>query len=170
MGIAFFVTSFACLTGTPIDGALLNHTFPWFKPIIFSGVCVLVFCIVECRNNHRFQTVILGGIPLLAIGRTMQARRKKTQRVWVEKKLGNTEDNMIVYICTVNLMRTESNFDYKDSFLIIVLVKLRSHLASKQGQTTGSILCRFRLISAIYLESTITIIECADLNRDIGQP
>ncbi|KIJ30594.1 hypothetical protein M422DRAFT_53686 [Sphaerobolus stellatus SS14] len=49
-GIAFFVTSFGALTGTPIDGSLLDETFPWFKPIIFSGVAILLgtgLCIVS---------------------------------------------------------------------------------------------------------------------------
>jgi len=63
MGIAFFMTSFACLTGPPIDGALLNGGFSWFKPIVFSG------------------TIILGGVPLLIVARSLQVRRKETHYV-----------------------------------------------------------------------------------------
>ncbi|KAF8882584.1 MFS general substrate transporter [Infundibulicybe gibba] len=37
-GIAFSLTSFGALMGNPIDGALLGETFPWIKPITFSGV------------------------------------------------------------------------------------------------------------------------------------
>ncbi|THH06902.1 hypothetical protein EW146_g9475, partial [Bondarzewia mesenterica] len=36
-GWLFFVTSFGALTGTPIDGALLGETFPWYKAIVFSA-------------------------------------------------------------------------------------------------------------------------------------
>jgi len=32
------LTSVGALMGTPIDGALLGKTFPWIRPITFSGV------------------------------------------------------------------------------------------------------------------------------------
>ena len=38
MGVAFFLTSFGSLFGTPVQGALLGTTFPWSRPIIFSAV------------------------------------------------------------------------------------------------------------------------------------
>ncbi|KAI0057020.1 MFS general substrate transporter [Artomyces pyxidatus] len=38
LGLAFTATSIGALTGTPIDGRLLGETFPWWKPIVFSGV------------------------------------------------------------------------------------------------------------------------------------
>ena len=37
-GIAFSLTSVGALMGNPIDGALLGKTFPWIRPITFSGV------------------------------------------------------------------------------------------------------------------------------------
>jgi len=63
MGIAFFLIAFAFLTGTPIDGAFLDNGYPWFKPIIFSG------------------TVILAGLPLFFVARSMLVTRKGTRRV-----------------------------------------------------------------------------------------
>ncbi|TFK45966.1 MFS general substrate transporter [Heliocybe sulcata] len=41
MGVGFFLTSFANLTGTPINGVLLGDTFAWWKPILFSGITVI---------------------------------------------------------------------------------------------------------------------------------
>ncbi|KAJ8515855.1 hypothetical protein ONZ45_g6789 [Pleurotus djamor] len=41
-GISFFVTGFGSLAGNPIDGALLGTTFPWWRPITFSGVSIFV--------------------------------------------------------------------------------------------------------------------------------
>ena len=39
MGLAFFVSSFAMLGGTPISGALITPANDkWSRPIIFSGV------------------------------------------------------------------------------------------------------------------------------------
>jgi hypothetical protein len=37
-GIAFSLTSFGALFGTPVTGALLGNTFPWWRTIVFSGV------------------------------------------------------------------------------------------------------------------------------------
>jgi len=42
MGIGFFIAAFANLIGTPIDGALLKQHYPWYKPIVFSGVFIQV--------------------------------------------------------------------------------------------------------------------------------
>jgi len=63
MGLAYFVTSFSYLTGPPIAGALLNNGTHWFKPIIFSG------------------TIMLVGVPILFMARSMQVSRRRTQRV-----------------------------------------------------------------------------------------
>lgn len=43
MGLGYFVVSFAMLTGTPIDGALLGNgtVLNWPKPIVFSAVCIV---------------------------------------------------------------------------------------------------------------------------------
>ncbi|KAJ8690333.1 hypothetical protein PTI98_011764 [Pleurotus ostreatus] len=49
LGFGFCLSGFAALIGAPIDGALLGHTFPWARPIIFSGVCV--FCDVGNSLN-----------------------------------------------------------------------------------------------------------------------
>lgn len=45
IGLGYFATSFAMLTGTPIDGALLGHALVlhWTKPIVFSAVRSLAF-------------------------------------------------------------------------------------------------------------------------------
>ncbi|KAH7890615.1 MFS general substrate transporter [Phlebopus sp. FC_14] len=56
-GIAFSLTGLGALTGAPINGALLGQTFPWFKPIIFSGVRLkfLVCFPVTYGPYHRLQ-------------------------------------------------------------------------------------------------------------------
>jgi hypothetical protein len=41
IGVAYFVNSFAFLTGPPISGALLGSQINWDKPAIFGGVCVI---------------------------------------------------------------------------------------------------------------------------------
>ncbi|PCH39042.1 MFS general substrate transporter [Wolfiporia cocos MD-104 SS10] len=41
LGLGYFVMSFAILTGSPIDGALLGGERDWAKPIAFSGVVML---------------------------------------------------------------------------------------------------------------------------------
>ncbi|KAH9921464.1 major facilitator superfamily domain-containing protein [Fomitopsis serialis] len=63
IGLGYFATSFAMLTGTPIDGALLGHglILNWSKPIVFSGV------------------VIIAGAGFLAVGRHLFVRVKGTQ-------------------------------------------------------------------------------------------
>ncbi|CAL1703585.1 unnamed protein product [Somion occarium] len=63
MGVGFFLTSFANLTGTPISGALLGDEYKWFKAIIFSGV------------------VMLAGTAVNLACRSMIAKRKGTQYV-----------------------------------------------------------------------------------------
>ncbi|KAF9228997.1 MFS general substrate transporter [Gyrodon lividus] len=59
IGVMTFVASFALLTGEPISGALLSPPgYTWTKPVIFSGVTMLV------------------GSALLALARTLQMRHK----------------------------------------------------------------------------------------------
>ncbi|KAJ8508232.1 hypothetical protein ONZ45_g9467 [Pleurotus djamor] len=62
-GICFFTTGFGALIGTPIDGALLGHTFPWLRPIVFSGISVTI------------------GFVCVAVARQMLAKRHGTQFV-----------------------------------------------------------------------------------------
>lgn len=42
IGVVYFITSFAILTGTPIAGALFEGD-NWGKPIAFSGVRCVFF-------------------------------------------------------------------------------------------------------------------------------
>jgi len=63
IGLNYFITSFAILTGTPITGALLSSDQQWSKPIIFSGI------------------TMAGGLGLLIVARQLLVRRKNTQRV-----------------------------------------------------------------------------------------
>ncbi|KAL0565459.1 hypothetical protein V5O48_016566 [Marasmius crinis-equi] len=57
LGLGFFICSVAILTGTPVEGALLGHTFPWWRPIVFAGV------------------MILSGFALILVARASFARR-----------------------------------------------------------------------------------------------
>ncbi|KAL9714555.1 hypothetical protein Ac2012v2_002869 [Leucoagaricus gongylophorus] len=63
LGIAYSLTSVGAFMGNPIDGALLGSTFPWIRPITFSGVSVLV------------------GVIGLAVTRQMLASQKYTHIV-----------------------------------------------------------------------------------------
>ncbi|ETW84736.1 MFS monocarboxylate transporter [Heterobasidion irregulare TC 32-1] len=63
MGVAFFLTSFGSLFGTPVQGALLGTTFTWSRPIIFSAV------------------MSVAGTVGVGIARQMVARRKGSQVV-----------------------------------------------------------------------------------------
>ncbi|GJE91080.1 MFS general substrate transporter [Phanerochaete sordida] len=62
MGVVYFITSYAILTGTPIAGALLKND-DWGRPIAFSGV------------------VTLAGAGFLLISRHLYAKRRGTQRI-----------------------------------------------------------------------------------------
>ncbi|KAF9228324.1 MFS general substrate transporter [Gyrodon lividus] len=62
-GVAFSLTGLGALTGAPINGALLGQTFPWYKPIIFSGVAVLL------------------GFVCFAVSRQMLVKRRGSQVV-----------------------------------------------------------------------------------------
>ncbi|KAH9934401.1 major facilitator superfamily domain-containing protein [Fomitopsis serialis] len=42
LGLAYFFTSLAMLTGTPIAGALYDEAGQWYKPIVFSAVSTVV--------------------------------------------------------------------------------------------------------------------------------
>jgi len=63
LGLAYFVASFAFLTGTPISGALLGSGVHWYKPIIFSAV------------------VLLAGSGIVGVARMMYSSRRGTQRL-----------------------------------------------------------------------------------------
>ncbi|KZT71789.1 MFS general substrate transporter [Daedalea quercina L-15889] len=54
MGLGYFFVSFAMLTGTPIDGALLGQgsVLYWPKPIVFSGVVMIVGTGFTCVGRH----------------------------------------------------------------------------------------------------------------------
>ncbi|KAG6827018.1 hypothetical protein H0H92_013538 [Tricholoma furcatifolium] len=61
IGICLAVTGIGGLVGTPIAGALLSTTFVWWRPIIFSGICVSAgaFCfgithfLIVNQKSHR---------------------------------------------------------------------------------------------------------------------
>ncbi|PCH33722.1 MFS general substrate transporter [Wolfiporia cocos MD-104 SS10] len=63
MGLGYFVVSWAMLTGPPIDGALYDAGDVWYKPIIFSGVVILI------------------GTVFITIARHIYSGRKGTQRL-----------------------------------------------------------------------------------------
>ncbi|KAI0728961.1 major facilitator superfamily domain-containing protein [Fomitopsis betulina] len=42
LGLAFFTSSFALLTGTPIAGALYDSGGQWYRPIVFSAVSTML--------------------------------------------------------------------------------------------------------------------------------
>ncbi|KAG2158050.1 major facilitator superfamily domain-containing protein [Suillus bovinus] len=42
MGIAFFISGFGALIGTPISGALLTSNYTWWIPAVFSGVASVI--------------------------------------------------------------------------------------------------------------------------------
>ncbi|KZT05783.1 MFS general substrate transporter [Laetiporus sulphureus 93-53] len=63
LGAAYFMASFAFLTGTPINGALLGTDDRWYRPTVFSGVVLVV------------------GSVFTIIARFMYARRKGVHRV-----------------------------------------------------------------------------------------
>jgi hypothetical protein len=55
-GFAFLIGSLGVLVGPPICGALLGDTFPWYKPIAFSAVSVLVrphFLALTARSDSH---------------------------------------------------------------------------------------------------------------------
>jgi len=54
MGLSYFLTSFALLTGTPISGALLGTDVHWFRPIVFSGVTIAVGSAFLVLSRHLF--------------------------------------------------------------------------------------------------------------------
>lgn len=59
LGVCFTFTGFGGLVGTPIAGALLSSSFIWWRPVLFSALCVfsgtLCFCIsrllIACRKG-----------------------------------------------------------------------------------------------------------------------
>ncbi|KAF8961854.1 major facilitator superfamily domain-containing protein [Flammula alnicola] len=61
LGVCFTFTGFGGLIGTPIAGALLSTSFLWWRPTLFSGMCV--FCGASCFFASRF----------------LLSRRKRTQ-------------------------------------------------------------------------------------------
>ncbi|KAL4262826.1 Proton-linked Monocarboxylate Transporter [Pleurotus pulmonarius] len=64
IGFGMFIIGFALLTGTPITGALLNAPgYTWDRAIIFSGVVILV------------------GVALLVVSRSMATKQKGTWRI-----------------------------------------------------------------------------------------
>ena len=63
MGVAYFITSFAILTGNLICGALLGSHFKWWRPIVFCGV------------------VMFAGSVLILWARFIHAKKIGSQRV-----------------------------------------------------------------------------------------
>ncbi|CCM04654.1 uncharacterized protein FIBRA_06838 [Fibroporia radiculosa] len=52
LGLMYFVSSFALLTGTPIVGALYDAGYRWFRPIVFSGVVIIAGAFVASIGRH----------------------------------------------------------------------------------------------------------------------
>ncbi|KAH9918100.1 major facilitator superfamily domain-containing protein [Fomitopsis serialis] len=63
LGLGYFVTSFAMLTGTPIAGALFDEGGRWYKPIVFNSV------------------IMFAGASCLIVARSLVARAKGSQHV-----------------------------------------------------------------------------------------
>lgn len=53
MGLAFFVSSFGLLVGTPVVGAILTATNSWLGPQLFSGIVLLVTTCL-CVASRRY--------------------------------------------------------------------------------------------------------------------
>ncbi|EPS97880.1 hypothetical protein FOMPIDRAFT_1018031 [Fomitopsis schrenkii] len=53
LGLAFFSSSFALLTGTPIAGALYDSGGQWYKPVVFSAVVMFAgaACVLFARHH-----------------------------------------------------------------------------------------------------------------------
>ncbi|KAF8199455.1 major facilitator superfamily domain-containing protein [Pholiota molesta] len=51
LGVCFTFTGIGGLIGTPIAGALLSTSFIWWRPTVFSGICV--FCAASCFSTAR---------------------------------------------------------------------------------------------------------------------
>ncbi|KAG6827019.1 hypothetical protein H0H92_013539 [Tricholoma furcatifolium] len=52
LGICFSFTGIGGLIGTPIAGALLTTSYIWWRPFLFSGVCVFVATLCFCISRH----------------------------------------------------------------------------------------------------------------------
>ncbi|KAG6861148.1 hypothetical protein C0995_003416 [Termitomyces sp. Mi166 len=52
LGICFAFTGIGGLVGTPISGALLTGSYIWWRPFLFSGLCVFTgtFCFIVSRH------------------------------------------------------------------------------------------------------------------------
>lgn len=88
LGIAYFLNSFAYLTGPPVSGALLGSQNRWVRPIIFSAVCPIRSLQGRCHQGYLLsitKVVLLAGeVPSLLIARMLQAKRKGTRYVWTK--------------------------------------------------------------------------------------
>jgi hypothetical protein len=81
MGIGYFLSSFAFLSGPPIAGALVSNGTHWSKGIIFNGVrshTSLLWLLFELFTG---QVIVVASFPILLISRYGHARRKKTPYV-----------------------------------------------------------------------------------------
>ena len=79
IGVAYFITSFAILTGTPIAGALLKGN-NWGKPIAFSGVRLSHSVGIRPVTNVR-QVTVLAGFALFLLSRQMYAKKRGSRRI-----------------------------------------------------------------------------------------
>ncbi|KAF8068868.1 hypothetical protein FPV67DRAFT_1094388 [Lyophyllum atratum] len=52
IGLCFTFTGFGALIGTPIAGALLSSSFIWWRPLVFSGLCMLSGAASLCIARH----------------------------------------------------------------------------------------------------------------------
>ena len=85
MGVAFFLTSFGSLFGTPVQGALLGTTFPWSRPIVFSAVSNAIdpgtVSLMLIVGPGPVQVMSVAGAVAVGTARQMVARRKGSQVV-----------------------------------------------------------------------------------------
>ncbi|KAF5345716.1 hypothetical protein D9758_013043 [Tetrapyrgos nigripes] len=63
VGLALALSSFGTLGAPPVQGSLLNETYEWIRPVVFSA------------------TMTIGGAFFILIARTLQAKKLNKQRV-----------------------------------------------------------------------------------------
>ncbi|KZT07797.1 uncharacterized protein LAESUDRAFT_749363 [Laetiporus sulphureus 93-53] len=77
LGAAYFMASFAFLTGTPINSALLGSDDWWYRPTVFSGIRGPSVSGILCA--YRDQVVLVIGSVFTIIARFAYARPSRTR-------------------------------------------------------------------------------------------